>query len=74
MNVALEVKNTPGQYRRHKRCGFDPWVRKIPWRRKWKPTPVFLLGRISQTEEPGGLWSKGLQSRDTTKVSYTQHI
>ena len=22
--------------------GFDPWVRKIPWRRKWLPTPVFL--------------------------------
>jgi len=22
--------------------GFDPWVRKIPWRRKWQPTPVFL--------------------------------
>ena len=26
-----------------KRCGFDPWV-KIPWRRKWQPAPVFLLG------------------------------
>ena len=26
------------------RHGFDSWVRKIPWRRKWKPTPVFLLG------------------------------
>ena len=24
------------------RCGCDPWVGKIPWRRKWKPTPVFL--------------------------------
>ena len=23
-------------------CGFDPWVGKIPWRRKWRPTPVFL--------------------------------
>ena len=23
---------------------FDPWVRKIPWRRAWKPTPVFLPG------------------------------
>ena len=30
------------QCRRHKRLGFDPWVRKIPWRRKWQPTPVFL--------------------------------
>ena len=26
------------------RCGFDSWVRKIPWRRKWQPTPVFLPG------------------------------
>ena len=27
------------------RPGFDPWVRKIPWRRKWHPTPVLLLGK-----------------------------
>ena len=26
----------------HKRLRFNPWVRKIPWRRKWQPTPVFL--------------------------------
>jgi len=26
------------------RHGFDPWVRKIPWRRKWHFTPVFLPG------------------------------
>ena len=30
--------------RKHKRCRFDPWVRKIPWRRAWQPTPVFLPG------------------------------
>ena len=29
---------------RDKRHGFDPWVRKIPWSRKWQSTPVFLLG------------------------------
>ena len=27
-----------------RRCGFDPWVGKIPWRRKWQPTLVFLPG------------------------------
>ena len=32
------------QCRRHKRQGSDPWVRKIPWRRAWQPTPVFLPG------------------------------
>ena len=29
-------------YRRCKRHGFDPWVGKIPWSRKWQPAPVFL--------------------------------
>ena len=24
------------------RSGFDPWVGKVPWRRKWQPTPIFL--------------------------------
>ena len=26
------------------RCGFDPWVGKIPWKRELQPTPVLLLG------------------------------
>ena len=30
---------------RCRRCRFHPWVRKIPWRRKWQPTPVFLPGK-----------------------------
>ena len=34
-------KESACQCRRH---GFDPWVWKIPWRRKWQPTPVFLPG------------------------------
>ena len=29
-------------------CGFDPWVGKIPWRRKWQPTPVFLPGKFQK--------------------------
>ena len=28
-----------------RRPGFDPWVRKIPWRREWKTTPVLLPGK-----------------------------
>ena len=30
--------------------GLDPWVRKIPWRRPWQPTPVFLPGACHWTE------------------------
>ena len=43
------------------RPGFDPWVGKIPWRRAWQPTPVFLPGECPWTEKPGGLLSMGLQ-------------
>ena len=25
--------------------GFNPWVGKIPWKRKWRPTPVFFPGQ-----------------------------
>ena len=34
------------QCRRCKRCVLNPWVGKIPWRRKWWPTPVFLPGKF----------------------------
>ena len=40
----LSGKESACQCRRYKRCQFDPWVGKIPWRRKWQPTPVFLPG------------------------------
>ena len=39
-------KESTCQCRRCKRCGFDPWVGKIPWSRKWQPTPVFLTGKF----------------------------
>ena len=43
------------------RSGFDTWVDKIPWRRVWQPTPVFLPGESPWTEESGGLQTVGLQ-------------
>ena len=42
----LSGKESTCQCRRHRRCGFDPWVGKIPWGRKWQPTPVFLPGKF----------------------------
>ena len=47
--------------RRHKRHQFNPWAGKIPWKRAWQPTPVFLPGESPWTEEPGGLQSMGSQ-------------
>ena len=40
----LSGKESACQGRRFRRHRFNPWVRKIPWRRKWQPTPVFLPG------------------------------
>ena len=57
----LSGKESTCQYRRCRRRGFDLWVRKIRWRRKWQPTPVFLPGKFPWTEEPGGLQSIGFQ-------------
>ena len=39
------VKNLPAMQGTCTRLGFDSWVRKTPWRRKWQPTPVLLPGR-----------------------------
>jgi len=41
---ASKKKNFACQRGRHKRQRFNPWVGKIPWRRAWHPTPVFLSG------------------------------
>ena len=41
------------QCRRRKRRGFDPWLGKIPWRRKWQPASVFLPGKF---HGPRGAW------------------
>ena len=37
-------KNLPANVGGPRDMGFDPWVRKIPWRKAWKPTPVVLPG------------------------------
>ena len=51
--LALVVKNLPanaGDMRR----GFDPWVGKIPWWRKWQLTPVLLLGESHRQRSQAG--------------------
>ena len=42
--VALVVKNPLANAGEKKRCEFDLWVGKIPWKRAWQATPVFLPG------------------------------
>ena len=57
------------QCRRHKRHGFDPWVRKIPRRRKWQPTPVFLPGEFHGQRGLASYSPWGRKESDTTEVT-----
>jgi len=46
---------------------FNPWVRKIPWREKWQPTPVFLPGESHGQRSLVGYSPWGRKESDTTE-------
>ena len=48
---------------------FDPWFRKIPWRRAWQPTPVFLLGESHGQRSLVGYSPWGCKESDPTEVT-----
>ena len=49
------------------RPGFDPWVGKIPWRRKWQPTPVLLPGKSHGQRSLVGYSPRVHKEADTTE-------
>ena len=53
--------------------GFDPWVRKIPWGRKWQTTPVFLPGKFHGQQSLTGYSPWGHKESDTTEL-LTEHM
>ena len=57
------VKNLPA-VQSHR---FDPWVGKIPWRREWQPTPVFLPGKSHEQRSLAGYSPRGLEVLDTAE-------
>ena len=65
--VALAVKNLPANVRDAKRLRFDPWLGKIPWGRKWQPTPVFLPGKFHRQRSLAGYSPWGHRESDTTE-------
>ena len=69
----LSGKESACQFRRPKRRGFDPWVGKIPWRRKWQPTPVILLGKSYGQRSLVGYSPWDHKELDTTEWLSTQH-
>ena len=61
-------KESTCQCRRHKRCRFDPSLGKIPWSRKWQPTPVFLPGKFL-----GQRSLVGYSPQDRKELDMTEH-
>ena len=62
-----------GSYRKEPACNVGgpgskiPWVGKIPWRRAWQPTPVFLSGEPHGQSSLAGHSPSGLKESDTTE-------
>ena len=61
------------QCRRHKKCGFDPWTGKIPWRKAQEPTPVFLPGESHGQRSLMDYGPRVAKSQPRLKQFSTQH-
>ena len=61
-------KESTCRCRRCKRWRFQPWVGKIPWRRKWQPTPVFMPGKSHGERDPTE--TGRLQPMESQRVGY----
>ena len=66
--VALVVKNLSANAG-DLRWRFDTWIRKIPWRREWWPTPVFSPGESHGQRSLEGYSPQGHKESDTTEVT-----
>ena len=66
------VKNPPAKCRRWRRCAFDLWSWKFPWKRKWQPTPAFLPEKFHGERNLVGYSPCGLKELDTTKQLSTK--
>ena len=44
---------------------WETWVKKIPWRKKWQPTPVFLPGEFHGQRNPAGYTVNGVTKSQT---------
>ena len=59
------------QCRSHRRHRFNSWVGKIPWRRKWQPTLVFLPGESHRHRSLVGYSPEGCKELDMTEYTHT---
>ena len=67
------------QGKRRKRWGFDPWIGKIPWSKKWQSTPVFFPGKFHgqrslEVCSPWGSKESDTMSRSTHNLNLDGHM
>ena len=67
--VVVVAKNLPANEGDAKGRGFDPWVRKISWRRVWQPTSVFLPGESHGQKSLVGYSPWGGKESDTAEAT-----
>ena len=74
-SIQVAINGSDGKKNIHLQCGrprFYPWVGKIPWRREWQPTPVFLPGEFYGQRSLAGYSPQARKESDTTEW-LTQH-
>ena len=67
--LVLVVKNPPANAGDNKRCRFNIWVGKSPWRRAWQPTPLFLPSESHGQRSLEGYSPQGCTESDTTEAT-----
>ena len=67
------VKNLPAMQEAHRRHGFDPWVGKTLWRKKWQAAPVFLAGKFHRQSSLVGLQFMDGITKSQTWLSMHEH-
>ena len=71
----LSGKESVCRCRRQRRLVFNLWVRKVPWRRKWQPTAVFLPGKFHGQRSLAGYSPWDRKESDTTeRLTHCSHV
>ena len=71
--MALLVKNLSANAGDTRDLGFNPWVGKIPWRRAWQPTPVFLPGESHEQRALAGFSPWVCKESDMSEATERTH-
>ena len=69
MGFPGDTSGKESAHRKYKRCRFNPWVGKIPWKSIWQPTPLFLPGESHVQKSMEGYSPQGRKDSGMTKAN-----